>query len=73
MTRDITTKTRSEKKVNDLSTRQYSVKFETKKYDLGSAILILTLLVMISILLIILEKISTNIELLEDISLIIAD
>ncbi|MDU2234570.1 MAG: hypothetical protein E7E25_00320 [Fusobacterium periodonticum] len=30
-----TTKTRSEKKVNDLSTRQYSVKFETKKYDLG--------------------------------------
>lgn len=25
-----TTKTRSEKKVNDLSTRQYSVKFETK-------------------------------------------
>ena len=30
-----TTKTRSEKKVNDLTNRQYSVKFETKKYDLG--------------------------------------
>ena len=30
-----TSKTNSEKNVNDLSMRQYSVNFETKKYDLG--------------------------------------
>ena len=35
MIKDTQLKLEVKKKVNDLSTRQYSVKFETKKYDLG--------------------------------------